>query len=157
VETHLRVEGPFHLAGFRVVAPWQELAIRVPEAWARLLAEMERGPGVTDPHVLYGPSLEGETYSVWTCVAFDPTAALPAGWERLDLPARTYATRRYRGPQAGITAAYQEIFDELKVAGRSRAPGAHGLERYARAFRDMGRPATPEELFDYEVLVPVTE
>lgn len=126
----------------------------IDEAWTRLY----RWAG---PRGLLGPGSRAAGVS-WDDPAITPPdrcrysacLELPAGVEPagpatlLAFPARDYLVRDFRGPEAGLSAAYTELY-------RRDLPECGFVPADAPAIELYRGPLGPDRLFDLEIAVPV--
>ena len=136
------------LVGFEVKGPRSELAQHVPNAWKKLVEQLERIPNRKEPHVFYGAFPESDhasagdnehyTYVVAVEVSEPPSNSLPDGMRALTIPAARYATTRIHGTAEAIDAAY---------IGLSRWLHAQAMQSDSNAWSF--------EHFDYDIFKPL--
>lgn len=126
----------------------------IDEAWTRLyrwagprglLGPGSRAAGVSwDDPAITPP--ERCRYSACLEIPARVEAAGPA--TLLEFPARSYLVRDFRGPEAGLSAAYTELY-------RRDLPESGFVPADAPAIEFYRRPLGPDLVFDLEIAVPV--
>lgn len=123
----------------------------IPQLWGQLMARMGKIQGLAEQGNSYGAMTNyDEAGGGWDYIAafrVEPAAPTPAGMERVDLPAGTYAV--FPCTMLTIQQTYDAIYQQwLPQSGRRHAP-APEFELYGRAFN----PDDPASQF--EVYIPV--
>ncbi|QDG54656.1 hypothetical protein FIV42_29115 [Persicimonas caeni] len=102
----LRIRDAFHLVGFYVTAPLEEISSRVPEANERLLDRLDEVDGRTGEHLLsVSLGIEDGVYTQFVGVEVEADAEPPEGMETLDLPSARWVQFSHHGPVEGIAGS----------------------------------------------------
>lgn len=102
----LRIRDAFHLVGYYVTAPLEELSTRVPEANERLLAQLDQVSGRTGEYLLsVSLGVEDGVYTQFVGVEVEADAEPPEGMEKLDLPSARWVQFDHHGPVQGIAGS----------------------------------------------------
>ncbi|WP_051406943.1 GyrI-like domain-containing protein [Nocardia sp. CNY236] len=102
--------------GVEVVARWEDLAVEVPQAWARLFAAVQQMPGRT-PEQFVDVSLEVDDgrYRQVVGVIVDRAEPCPAAFRVVHIPAQRLLFHRHVGPVTEIASSFGAM---LEWAGR---------------------------------------
>ncbi|QCQ91917.1 GyrI-like domain-containing protein [Rhodococcus sp. SGAir0479] len=116
------------IVGIEVVAPFSELAVVVPQVWARVFARRGDLPsGPDDGLVDFSTDLGGGDYrEVLGAVVDVPPLSLPEGWTLGRAPAGRYLHHRHVGDVSAIADTFAEMY-RWAATNELRA-GAHKLD-----------------------------
>lgn len=99
----IRVQDDFHLVGYAIDAPMDELSTKIPAANKRLRAELDEVEGRTDERLLNVTlGVEGGIYRQFVGVEVEPDAEAPAEMQALELPAARWVHFAHHGPVTEI-------------------------------------------------------
>ncbi|WP_430333429.1 effector binding domain-containing protein [Rhodococcus sp. ACT016] len=124
------------IVGIEVVAPFDELAVVVPQAWARVFArrsDLLTGPD--DVFVEFSTDLGDGVYRELLGVVVEALpASLPEGWTIAKAPAGRYLHHPHRGDEAAIGDSFAFMYRWAEV--NELRPGAYKLDVGYRPDRD---------------------
>ncbi|MBL8968878.1 MAG: AraC family transcriptional regulator [Spirochaetaceae bacterium] len=126
----------------------------IDEAWTRLYRWAGPrgllGPGIRAAGVSWDdPAITPAERCRYSACLEVPAEVEPAGPATLlEFPARSYLVRDFRGPEAGLAAAYTELY-------RRDLPECGFVPVDAPAIEIYRRSLGPDQVFDLEIAVPV--
>jgi len=116
------------IVGIEVVAPFAELAVVVPQAWARVFArrsDLLTGP--EDVFVEFSTDLgDGDYREVLGVVVDALPASLPEGWSIAKAPAGRYLHHRHLGDESTIADTFGAMHRWAEV--NELRPGGHRID-----------------------------
>ncbi len=116
------------ILGIEVVAPFAELAVVVPQAWARVFArrsDLLTGPD--DVFVEFSTDLgDGDYREILGVVVDALPSSLPEGWSIAKAPAGRYLHHRHLGEEAAIADTFGAMYRWAEV--NDLQAGAHKLD-----------------------------
>ncbi|MDH6677592.1 putative transcriptional regulator YdeE [Rhodococcus sp. LBL1] len=116
------------IVGIEVVAPYAELAVVVPQAWARVFArrrDLLTGPD--DVFVEFSTDLGGGDYREVLGVVVDSLpASLPEGWSIAKAPGGRYLHHRHLGDESTIADTFGAMHRWAEV--NELQAGVHKLD-----------------------------
>ncbi|MCA1006539.1 GyrI-like domain-containing protein [Rhodococcus hoagii] len=112
------------IVGIEVVAPFPELSVVVPQAWARVFARRHDLPSGSDGvFVEFSTDLGGGDYREILGVVVDiPPVSLPEGWSSVGVPAGRYLHHRHLGDEASIGDAFAAMYRRAEVEDLDPGP-----------------------------------
>lgn len=150
------------IVGFKTEAPLRDLGRLVPEAWLKLVAELDRIHRKVEAEVFYGIFPESDQlhdgrsglYTYWVGVEVEELEAVPQGMEAVTIPAQRYAMTTCRGPAEDIWRAYGRVREWLRAEGWTTNADSFGFERYDSRRQ---RVTPPYQLFDFDIYKPLKD
>lgn len=119
------------IVGVEVVAPFAELAVVVPQAWARVFAR-HRDLAGGDVLVEFSTDLgDGDYREMLGAVVEVPPMSLPEGWTVGKAPAGRYLHHRHLGDEAAIADTFAAMYRWAET--NDLRPGPHKLDVGYRA------------------------
>ncbi|RVW04655.1 AraC family transcriptional regulator [Rhodococcus spongiicola] len=119
---------PETIVGIEVVAPFPDLSVVVPQAWARVFArrsDLLSGPD--DVFVEFSTDLgDGDYRELLGAVVAVPPLSLPEGWRLGKAPAGRYLHHRHLGDEASITDSFAAMYRWAEA--NDQRPGPHRLD-----------------------------
>ncbi|RSD28783.1 GyrI-like domain-containing protein [Mesobacillus subterraneus] len=137
------------LVGFRVLCPGEQYIEEIPKASLRLADRLSEIKNVVNPSFQYGAFIvdahSEEEDGYWVCAEVSDFDEVPASFDKLIIPAQTYAVCRHKGANHKIRDSYEELHKWMKEQKHKRLMDKWHME----IFRSWSDPENLDvELWD---------